>query len=495
VTRHAFLTDPGTLRPLGTLAMLGLVLGLAAHPVRAQESVEEPVEEAPAEEGPAVDALEAPLEEPLEPPADAEALPEEPAPIEATSAPADEPSAPAEADTADEIDDLSAPAPEPAEAEAPVAEATEEAVAETAEEAAEEPAAEEAPPAAAPPAPLPWRNSFLSLTPGATANTFCPGCQLSYNPTVTTGLAISPRWYFTPRTFLLMNFGLNIEWTDTDFNALNREVLIGDPNFELRHTLIWEGFVFQLRGRVAIPASRASLAARRILQLGAGANIIRPIPEIGLTVVGVVQYRHWLASSNVPLANGGGNEQACTVIGGTFDPVTFTENLPCDQFGGPTSTRGTFVYGAAAIWAPLPGFNVTGSAFWLTNQGFGLQETNIASEIDTASPDEEILLADDQTHIRNLVAYSISLGYEVLPWMQLSVGISNAAGLGFFFNPGGGVRSPFSPDTQLFVNAQFQLDAIYEQVAGSGEDDGLTPEERQRRRQGLASGPSQGATF
>ena len=56
------------------------------------------------------------------------------------------------------------------------------------------------------------------------------------------------------------------------------------------------------------------------------------------------------------------------------------------------------------------------------------------------------------------------------------------------FSEDGSLRSPVNLyDMQVAIGTTIQIDALYESVATAGEDDGLTPEQRQRRRQGLAS--------
>ena len=83
--------------------------------------------------------------------------------------------------------------------------------------------------------------------------------------------------------------------------------------------------------------------------------------------------------------------------------------------------------------------------------------------------------------------FSLAVAYDVTPWLNLQLGIQNANSVAPLFDPSGNVQSPFGPATQVFLSTTIGLDSFVNEVFGSEEDDGLTPQERQRRRQGLAS--------
>jgi hypothetical protein len=93
----------------------------------------------------------------------------------------------------------------------------------------------------------------------------------------------------------------------------------------------------------------------------------------------------------------------------------------------------------------------------------------------------------EQWRWRWFTYYTLAVAYDVQPWLNLQLGVANAAFLAPFFNDDGSVRSPFNPDTQVYLSTTITLDGLYETLTAGAEEDGLTPEERQRRRQGLAS--------
>lgn len=363
------------------------------------------------------------------------------------------------------------------------------------EAAAEGESAEEEEDAAPAAEPLPWRNTFFSWTNQVSFNSFLRDAQLSYDPNYSQLFTLSPRWYVAPTTFFWASTTLSVELTDGEGTVYNREPQIADTVVELRHMIPWEGFVFIGQARVGLPTSKISIAAQRYLQLGLGLTAVAPIPDIGLTLAGVFSYRRWLAGSNVvqvgePQPDNCLPPPAATVGDGTSAPEL--NSATCDQLGTVSAASDVLLYGLALTWVPFAAFNVSLSAFMFTTHGFELAPAYI--NVDTR---EDPLRIDDgsPSHWNNFTYISLSVGYQFLPWLNVALGIQNSGIIAPAYNPDGSIRNPiFTPDTQVFLSATFQVDEVWNQIAGSGEDD-LTPEERQRRRQGLASGPRTGGSF
>ncbi|HBQ18473.1 MAG TPA: hypothetical protein DEF51_47555 [Myxococcales bacterium] len=376
-----------------------------------------------------------------------------------------------------------------------VDESAEEGAEEATEEAAEE--AEEAEEDSGP-APLPWRSSFFTWTNQATFNSFVRDGQLSYDPTYQQSFSLSPRWYVAPMTFFWANVSLNLEITDTNFNALNRDPQITDPVVEIRHMIPWEGFIFIAQGRLGLPVSKASQAAQRYLQTGLGTTIVRVVPEINLTIAGLFAYRRWWAGSNVTLVDTpqpdtcGGSLHAPAGGGAPEAPTVF-----CGQLGDATAARDIILAGVSLTMTPFGGFSINASAFLFNTYNFELANAEIGSDQIETRPDGDPLVIPDQsrTHWRNFTYFAVSVAYQFLPWLNVSLGVQNSGFLASAYNPDGSIRNPLvTPDTQVFLGATIGLDTLYTDVF-VGAEDNLTPEERQRRQQGLASGPSTGGSF
>lgn len=489
------------LHALATLAGIALLIGTAVPAGAQDEMPGDGAETAPAEGAPEAAPSEPdPTEpDPTEPaptepdptePDPSEAVPVEPAPVE-PEAPAPEP-APVAAPTA-APETTTEPAPEAAEASsslsAPDAESAEpvtDDVAEGADEAGQEHAedagaseetegaSEEAAPAHHGPA-LSFANSFFTYTNAVTLHTFAPGAQLSYNPTWYMSFGLTPRFYLTDTTFLWLNQGLFLELTDGDGTTYNHEPVLTDTTLDLRQNIMWEGFVFQAQARVVFPLSKPSQAARRILQTGLGVSVARPFPELAsFTVSASFGYRRWWATSNVAQIMPGAEPEYSTPDRGPACEAAVQSF--CTQAGGSTTARDTIVTGVALSVMPFAGFTVQLSAFYLGVYGHEIVGTTVEGKV---------LIDDSPTHWRHATYLALQVGYDVLPYLNLALGIQNSGTAAPLYNPDTSVRSPFNPDTQVYLSATLGLDGVYGEIAGSNEDE-LTPEERQRRRQGLA---------
>jgi hypothetical protein len=140
--------------------------------------------------------------------------------------------------------------------------------------------------------------------------------------------------------------------------------------------------------------------------------------------------------------------------------------------------------------APFENFTITLQIYYIWINGFGLGPASYyaGGAVQTDST--------DSSHWRAFSSYFLSFQYDVLPWLQVNANLSNSTQLAPVFSPDGSVRSPLNlNDLQVSAGLTWTLDGFYEAVTSAGEDDGLTPEQRQRRRQGLASRGSSGGTL
>ncbi|MBX3272694.1 MAG: hypothetical protein KF729_20705 [Sandaracinaceae bacterium] len=360
----------------------------------------------------------------------------------------------------------------------------------------EAPAAAEAAPAPAD-EPLPWRNSFFNYTNQVSTNSFWRGSQLSYNPTWEMLFSAVPRWYPGTGGFLRAIVGMRLEVTDDDSNALNREPLLNDILIDYVHPFsLGDGYILMPSLRVSIPTSRLSLAAQRYLQLGAQLTAIKIIPEAGnLTLALLGRYAYWFAGSNVvqtddpqPDRCPAGPQIDTGAGAGIADPGLFT----CGQFGTGSSFAHTLLAGLSATATPIGAFSINLSAFLFITHGYGLAP----AYVDVATSEEPLMIADGSpSHWQNFTFISVSVAYQFEPWLNMSLGIQNSGLVAPVWDPSGNLYNPlFTPNTQVWLTATFTVDELWKALFTGGED-GLTPEERQRRQQGLASGPSLGGAF
>ena len=355
--------------------------------------------------------------------------------------------------------------------------------AQPADAAAQEAAAEEA---QAEREPLAWRNSFFTWTMGGTLNTFVPDAQPTYNPTYYWSFNLAPRWYLDPRTFFFLSQSGSIELTDDDFWHANREFQLSDTIVELRHTIQAEGFIFIPAVRVTVPTSMISQAAQRYLNTGVGLTAVRVIPEAaGLTIALSGSYRHWWSDGIQGLTDMSEYPNRCAGGGGADS---------CPGYGLVNATERVLTALTVNV-TPVSGLTLTFQGVYVGDYVPTLAPASLpASEVVTAQAGGNVIPARDETRWRHFTYFTLAVAYDILPWFNLSLGVANSSVLAPLFNDDGSVRSPFNPDTNWYLSASFQLDGIYEAIVG-GEDDGLTPEQRQRRRQGLSRRTGVGAVF
>lgn len=403
----------------------------------------------------------APAEEATESEA-AEAAPVEAAPAEAVP----EETAPAETATPEPATDAGA-----TEAEALAAPTDEgEASATPADEGEAGAAAADAPP----PEPSPFRGSLFSWQQSLSVNTLNPDAQLTYNPTYYWTFFLQPRFYLDRQNFLVLSLGASIEWTDNDFSTIERQFLLTDTTLEYRHLEVIEGFVFIPSVRLTAPTSLASIANETILTAGAGLTVVKVFPELAsFTIAATGAYRHRFGLTNVAVTH---DEDA---------PRCSTTSLveqSC-QAGAFTSGRDTMIAALTMTVMPVPGLTILTqyAGAWIYGEELRTEENPAVggpSELPDASA----------SHWRNGHYFTVAVGYDVVPWLNLQLGYQGSPGFTPWLNQSGNVQNPFYYfDSELYLSATIALDVMVDEIVGGDEDGGLTPEQLQRRRQGLAS--------
>jgi hypothetical protein len=342
---------------------------------------------------------------------------------------------------------------------------------------------EEAEAAQATAEPLAWRNTFFSWTMGSTFNTFYRGADLSYNPLYYWAFSFIPRWYFSSNVFLVVNQGLYYELTNDDSASYNHEPQLYDTVIELRATFVADRFIFIPAVRLLTPTSKLSQAAQRYFNTGLTLTTVLNMPEVANgNLALVLSYRRWWGSSVTPLTAGGALADVIRegeTTNGSRSANDFGDQIPSD---GGTLGVDRLVLGLTWNVTPVEGLTLTLSGFLLWDQGYGVTPVTLGF-----MGHNEETLGDTTSHWRMFSSYTLQAAYDLAPWFNLGLGISNATNLSPFFASDGSVLSPFNPNTQVFLSATVTLDGIYETITAGGEEDGLTPEERQRRRQGLAA--------
>lgn len=339
--------------------------------------------------------------------------------------------------------------------------------------------------------PLAWRNSYFNYSVASNFCAFTRDCQLSYNPTVYSFFSLAPRWYLDPATFFTFYQALYVEHTDDDGATYQHEAQLFDTRIGLNHReALGSNFLILPGVSVWLPASKGSQAAQRYFRLGGSLSGTWDPGAGGFNLSLQFSYVHWFAGSNVALTSS-------PYAGATAGPALAAPNgdPTANQASSTTSETDRITAGLTANWQPLEGFTITLQIFYFWLQGWGLSNAAIPGVVTSAGGDY-VVGDNSPSHWRAFDSYNLYFQYDFVPWLQGWVGFSNSTQLASVFNADGSARSPVNLyDMQVSLGVTITLDSVYEAITTAGEDDGLTPEQRQRRRQGLASRSTSGGSL
>ena len=159
-----------------------------------------------------------------------------------------------------------------------------------------------------------------------------------------------------------------------------------------------------------------------------------------------------------------------------------------DQVSGFTVANDSILGALTMTVMPYPGLTVT--AQYAYNWGFRLGAT-----------DDVLVGPDNSTRYRNAQYFTLAVAYDVQPWLNVSLGYQTAPGFARVMDESGGWFNervnPFWDQSQseVYLSVTVPLDALYEAIAPSDTEEQLTPEQLQRRRQGLARTTSPELSF
>lgn len=237
--------------------------------------------------------------------------------------------------------------------------------------------------------------------------------QLTYDPTYTWTLSVSPRWNVRERVSLGARQDMTLELTESDITTRQRQVWLDDTRLDVRYTMEARPGDVTLTwlGLLRVPTSLVSQGARRSLNLGGGLLAIRPVDVLsGLVFYGLVTYRAWLSSSDV-VRTRRRDAYACDLSG-------VGSTSACEQAGGVTTTIGTLSLVGQALLIPKPRWTLTLALALDVSHAHRLSEACVT--VDT-SPEPVCLGDAARNHIRTLTEFSASVGYDFRDYLTLTL--------------------------------------------------------------------------
>lgn len=240
-----------------------------------------------------------------------------------------------------------------------------------------------------------FRGSALTYGHQATAYTFDRGAEPHYNPTWSHRLGLAPEIHVGDQLFFRGAFSLSQEFTASDSTSRINEVewsdvllAVGAVGFTEPFTKIKLGGSFQ----VALPTSKASKAATRILAIGPSLSLSRTFPvRSGLTLAYAGRYSYRFhkfttAQRDAPAlitCGDPGSAECADFIG------TGRRNAHSDVTHGPTVSFAPFdflsvtaSYGMTTQWLyPLAAADVTATSPFVSNRYYSDFDLSLSWQI------------------------------------------------------------------------------------------------------------------
>ena len=342
---------------------------------------------------------------------------------------------------------------------APVAPAAPDTIATAATPAPAAAPAEAAPPVPAPApapaeAPLPWAGSNMFGQFSFPTYGILRGQQQSPDDAVNFWFRLAPRWTLSPKWQLrgvLAGNGDVGEGINTG-STYKREFLFGDPIVTLFYMGIPKlpGGIRMLAGTsLRLPLSKASWAQTLIAAPGITTQFAKGFEAFGGETLVLVSgsYSHPFYQSVSPLTPNELPYARSTFVGAQATGFT------ADQISGIANARDVFSMVAFAVqtwgkWAPGV-FMLASTAIPYTFKDLGMNQTNVATY-----------------HLRSSTFFGAWLDYEVNDWLTPELGYQMSRSLldgdGTWGNP---VFSRYQ-DTQVYLGANIQIDALYKALKG-----------------------------
>lgn len=388
----------------------------------------------------------------------------------------------------------SAPAATPAPADAPAAPAAAPAAPATpaAAPATPHPTEEPAAPRAA---PLAWRGTIVFGTVSATINTFAPiqnfptqACTVNtgvssdllsglnpnpnpicssgdsaqaYNPTVTGSIALRPRYFLSRDWQLRAGLTFNYEFTNSDTTTTMNEPRFSDPTLDLWFHGIpaFAGIKAQLAARVAFPLSPESRARTTIFTPTLVAQFSRPFEHVlggDFLIVAGLNYSHPFMQYTT--------SETRTDFPYSRPCVSATDTTCRNQLSSTFAASDTLSWSVtlAQDWGWIsPGVFFQGSHSWAYRSSYG---------------------SGDTPNVRQGSFFSFWVDFNINSWLTTEVGyqlfrssVLDADGtLGNLF------WAPYQ-DPQVYVQAVFTVDKIYQALRGGGGAGGVIRTENRVR--------------
>lgn len=318
---------------------------------------------------------------------------------------------------------------------------------------------------------VPWyRGSIFIFDQSMSANTFKRDAQLSYQP--------SYEWWLSPR--INYNFSKDVtvtvrqdvfkEWTNVGETTKRNEWMYSDTWLSARYKLPLASLVKNLSGGVGLQVrpgiSRESRIAGQYFAAGPLASFNYNIPLAGekakffksMHIGSAVVYTYAFSRCSGP----------CATDSSDFSRRRMNSDgqaLDDRQIRSASMVGNQLLYTANLGIDIYEHFDWSASMIWISQWTKGVPDATFAGA--------EVPRNTNETDIRQFSWFFTQFSYSISKEFTVAAGYWN-------FNrttgPDGKYRNPFwSPDTRVFLDVYFHLDAIYDKLLGGEQKKGTGP--------------------
>lgn len=295
-------------------------------------------------------------------------------------------------------------------------------------------------------APAPFRGTALTYKSVVAARSLAPGAELTYNPYVSSALAMRLAWWFNKSIYFAGSVSVSREFTNSDWTTARGENIASDTNLLIGASDFWTlpetGIDFSAEAVLTLPTSKSSWGETLIL--GTSANLT--------------------ASRNFKVLKG-------AQISYTFSPEKRFQNYTTAQYAGPTVLDCSNSPGGCGQFYNTGSRNISWSlghdlSAWIMpherlilSASIGTQTGFLYSRAEL--PGVESIVADPVNE-RYFNYYVFAASMVVNPALVVTVGSSTANPQ---LGPDGLYRAPlFNRYTNLFVSGRVDINGALKAI-------------------------------
>jgi hypothetical protein len=313
----------------------------------------------------------------------------------------------------------------------------------------------------------PLAGSLFLFDQSISTGTVAKGSNLSYVPEY--------EWWLSPRVYYNFSRQFKVgvrqdvfkEWTNAEETTKGHEWRIGDTWLTASYADKLKFISEKLRGSIGWTVrpgiSKESRGSGQYFATGPSASL-----TFGYDITGEKGKAFKSGTFGASISYSKAFTRCTTACKSDFSQPRQTSSgdiVDSDQVRSGSLTGSTLLYAVNAGLELADGLDFSASQIWFTNFLYGLSDAQIRNGDTFASvPTSEL-----DTRVRQFSWFLVSLDYEVIKEIGLSVGYYN---LNNVIAPDGKYRQPFwSRDgARIFFSVEFKIDAIYDRFYGKKEE-------------------------